>query len=450
MASELLLHPYAQILAWALVHFFWQGALIGLVAFGLMRVPRFGAATRYAIGVGALAAMLLAPISTAAFLATDSASGPRGQRTWAAGVSSQLVTSAASTRISDGARIGNAGRLSSLQSAGFNRPRSGSASLYVGLIVVLWCAGVIVLSLRLVGSWVAARRLVRQAIRPVSPEIHTLVRRVAGRLALDRIVRVCESSAVVVPVMVGWLKPVVLLPASTISGLAPAQVEALIAHELAHVRRHDYLVNLLQAVVETLLFYHPAVWWVSNQVRTEREHCCDDLAIGVCDRLVYVTALADLAALNAVPRIALAATGGSLLGRVRRILGGVSENRLPVSGSLSALFVLLVAGILVPISLVSARDGSPAVMPVVTQASTQASTQPSTPAVATAPAACACRANASAGVDARAARLDVNLDHPDDDARLWELRLEQRPRQAGDQVDRRVSPVGRRQGHRVD
>ena len=203
----------------------------------------------------------------------------------------------------------------------------------------------------------------------------------AGRLALDRVVRVCESSAVLVPVMIGWLKPVVLLPASTISGLAPAQVEALIAHELAHVRRHDYLVNLLQAVVETLLFYHPAVWLVSNHVRTEREHCCDDLAVGVCDRLVYVTALADLAALTTVPRVALAATGGSLLGRVRRILGAGNDNRLPVSGSLSALLVLLVGGILVPISLVSARGASPAVTPAPVQAPTQAST----PAVATAP-----------------------------------------------------------------
>jgi hypothetical protein len=120
--------------------------------------------------------------------------------------------------------------------------------------------------------------------------------------------------------MVGWLKPVVLLPAVAVSGLTPSQIEALIAHELAHVRRHDYFVNLLQAAVETLLFYHPAVWWVSKQVRAEREHCCDDLAVGVCDRLVYVSALSDLAAMS-VPRTALAATGGSLLTRVKRILG---------------------------------------------------------------------------------------------------------------------------------
>jgi beta-lactamase regulating signal transducer with metallopeptidase domain len=357
---ELLLHPYAQVLAWALVHFLWQGALIGLVAFGLMRVPRFGAAARYTIGVTALGAMLVAPIATAAYLAsgTNAAVARFGQTT--IDTSSSLPAGfGASARARD-VRTSRADSVPTHES----RSRDGSRATGVAIILAIWCAGVMLLSFRLASSWLAVRRLVREATRPVSPEINTLVRRVAGRMALDRVVRVCESSAVFVPVMIGWLKPVVLLPASTISGLAPAQVEALIAHELAHVRRHDYLVNLLQAVVETLLFYHPAVWLVSNHVRTEREHCCDDLAVGVCDRLVYVTALADLAALNAVPRVALAATGGSLLGRVRRILGGGSDNRLPVSGSLSVLFVLLVAGILVPIGLLSARDASSAVTPV--------------------------------------------------------------------------------------
>jgi protein involved in polysaccharide export with SLBB domain len=114
----------------------------------------------------------------------------------------------------------------------------------------------------------------------------------------------------------------VLLPAAAMSGLSLEQVEALLAHELAHVRRHDYLVNLLQSAVETLLFYHPAVWLVSRRVRQERELCCDDLAISVCsDRVAYASALADLESLRAMPSPALAATGGSLLTRVRRILG---------------------------------------------------------------------------------------------------------------------------------
>ena len=129
--------------------------------------------------------------------------------------------------------------------------------------------GVAILGVRLAGGWLLARHLVRRGAEPASAEIQALARRVADRLALERVVRVAQSSAVVVPMMIGWLKPVVLFPAGVLSGLSPLQIEALLAHELAHIRRHDYLVNLLQSIVETLLFYHPAVWWASRQVRIE-------------------------------------------------------------------------------------------------------------------------------------------------------------------------------------
>jgi hypothetical protein len=134
---------------------------------------------------------------------------------------------------------------------------------------------------------------------------------------------VMQSAMVAVPALVGWLRPVILLPASVVTGMPATHLDAVIAHELAHVRRHDYLINALQAVVETLLFYHPAVWWCSRQVRIEREHCCDDLAVMACgDRVEYATALANLEELRRgdMP-LALAVTDGPLLGRVRRLLG---------------------------------------------------------------------------------------------------------------------------------
>ena len=123
------------------------------------------------------------------------------------------------------------------------------------------------------------------------------------------------------PLVIGALKPVILLPAALITELPADQLEALLAHELAHVLRQDYLINLLQSVVETLLFYHPAVWWISSQVRKERENCCDDLAVNVAqDRTVYVRALATVAGAGA-SRMVPAATGGLLVARLRRILG---------------------------------------------------------------------------------------------------------------------------------
>src|SRR5204862_7224915 len=126
--------------------------------------------------------------------------------------------------------------------------------------------------------------------------------------------RLRESAGVPVPAVLGGVRPVVLLPASAVTGLTPLQLDALLAHELAHVRRYDYLVNVLQSVIETLLFYHPAVWWVSRRVRDEREHCCDDLAVTVCgDAHAYATALLDMERLRGVaPAWAMAAAGGSL------------------------------------------------------------------------------------------------------------------------------------------
>ncbi len=119
----------------------------------------------------------------------------------------------------------------------------------------------------------------------------------------------------------------------------------MIAHELAHIRRHDYLVNLLQSTVETLLFYHPASWWISRQIRAEREHCCDDVAVELCgDRLTYARALADLEQMRGADmKLALAATGGSLIRRIRRLLGvsSTDRDRSPTWVVVCALLIVL-------------------------------------------------------------------------------------------------------------
>jgi hypothetical protein len=222
------------------------------------------------------------------------------------------------------------------------------------IVLGVWLIGVLILSVRLFGGWLITRRLATRAIRPVTPELQALAQRMAGRLALDRIVRLFESSFVAVPVTVGWVKPVVLFPAAALTGLSTSQIEALVAHELAHVSRHDYLVNLLQSAVETLLFYHPAVWWVSKNLRAERELCCDDLAVGVCDRLVYATALTELAAMTTSPRLAMAATGGSLAHRVRRILVG-NDQAQTGSAWLPALLAAMAISV-VPVVLVQGSD----------------------------------------------------------------------------------------------
>ncbi len=176
----------------------------------------------------------------------------------------------------------------------------------------------------MVGAWLLVLRLKRSAM-PVPRRFEELLARVSGRLRVSRAVRLCRSALVEVPTVVGHLRPVILIPAGALLGLTPQQLEAVLAHELAHVRRYDYAVNLLQTAVETLLFYHPAAWWLSARVRAEREHACDDAAVeAMGDALSYARALAALEQLRGAQTppaaLALAANGGSLMQRIQRLV----------------------------------------------------------------------------------------------------------------------------------
>jgi beta-lactamase regulating signal transducer with metallopeptidase domain len=189
-------------------------------------------------------------------------------------------------------------------------------------LVLAWCCGVFALAGRFAGGALRARRLTRADARPAAAPWQDALTRLARRMGVRRPVRLVISGLVTSPATLGWVKPVVLVPASVFVGLTPVQLEAVLAHEVAHVRRYDFLVNLLQVAAETLLFYHPAVWWVSRVISRERELVCDDLAVSACgDALVYARALARLERLRgAPPRLALAAHGGEFYDRVLRLV----------------------------------------------------------------------------------------------------------------------------------
>ncbi|HEY2295403.1 MAG TPA: M56 family metallopeptidase [Thermoanaerobaculia bacterium] len=318
----------AIVTAQALTHFLWQGALVGLAAWiALSLLERAKASTRYMVALGALLLMAALPFATAFRLAGD-IPRPAPAAVSAAPAAAPIVKAPAAA-------------------GGRATVRTFGAAL-LPWIFNLWLAGVAALSLVHLGGFRRVRHLSRQG-RPMAEALQALARDLGRRLGVRRAVALLESAAVSVPATVGWLRPVVLVPASALTGLTPRQLEAILAHELAHVRRHDYLVNLLQTAVETLLFYHPAVWWVSAQVRRERENCCDDLAVTVCgDRLGYARALVELEGLRAAtPRLALAASGGSLIGRVRRLLAPPGRpSRRPWAAGLLAL-ALLPAGAVV-------------------------------------------------------------------------------------------------------
>jgi TonB family protein len=190
-------------------------------------------------------------------------------------------------------------------------------------ILLAWFAGVILFVGRLNVGLMVARRMRSDGTTAAPAELQQVFEALRRRLGVERAVRLMHSALVQAPTVIGWLRPVVLVPASCLTGLSTMQIEAILAHELAHIRRHDYLVSVLQSVIETLLFYHPAVWWVSRQVRRERECCCDEMAVAVGgDRLAYARALSLLEERRSFyPEMALGANGGVLKMRIKRLLG---------------------------------------------------------------------------------------------------------------------------------
>ncbi len=163
-------------------------------------------------------------------------------------------------------------------------------------VVAIWLMGVLAFSIRLFGGWRFTARL-RSTAHPAPVEWQRALERMAAGLGTLQSVRLLVSSLVDVPTVIGWLRPVVLVPVEFLAGMPAGHITALLAHELAHIRRRDYLASILQSVAEAVLFYHPGVWWISQQMRAERELCCDDLAVAATgDVLDYARALAALEA----------------------------------------------------------------------------------------------------------------------------------------------------------
>ncbi|MGQ0633472.1 MAG: M56 family metallopeptidase [Planctomycetaceae bacterium] len=331
-----------ELLGAGLFHFVWEGACLALLLLVALRNLR-GASPeiRYFVACTALALMALCPSLTITWLSANEQAKlftfrQANESTNESALRGDVYDSSDSTSLpktssprppardahedaTENAAASDSASPARRLFAGIARPLSPSIPWFVSL----WLAGVTLLSIRLSLGWLWVERVRRGPHQPAAANWQSALRKLSARLGMGHTVRLVDTSLVEIPSVIGWLQPVILFPAGALVGLTTPQVEALLAHELAHVRRHDYLANLLQTCVESFLFYHPAVWWVSSVIREEREHCCDDLAIAVCgDRTAYALALAVMEELRAgTPALAAAASGGSLLKRNRRIAG---------------------------------------------------------------------------------------------------------------------------------
>ncbi len=362
-----------RMVGWALLHFVWQGAAIGLLLWLALAMTQ-RASVRYALAVGALLLMLALPVATLFFMQ---------------GSATAIATSAAGDAIPPAVQSGAPGPLTAHHAHAAamvpqqNQPLQPSETML--WLVRAWMFGVLVFALRGAGGFVVMQRLRRLATTPATDELLALCETMKERMGIARAVRFCRSAALQVPAVVGGIRPVVLLPISALTGLSNAQIEAIVAHELAHIQRLDYFVNLFQVFAETVLFYHPAVWWVNQRIRVERENCCDDTAIAVCgNRLEYVRALTHLESLRITPQFAMAANGSPLKARVRRLLGMAEQSEGVRAGSSLLGGVIIAAVVLAASSLATGAKAQTETKPA---EAPQAATAPKPSAAKTAPSA---------------------------------------------------------------
>ncbi len=319
---ERLLSPHlVDALGWTLLHTLWQGALFAvLLGLVLIALRTYSAQARYLVAVGFLAAFFVtagltfAQLYTGAPPQTVQSRNGEGNPIHSTAAEAPAASVPSITNPADTARPAATGSLLTRARDYFDR--------HLPLLVTLWLLGVLVLQLRFLGQLVYVQRLKSYATEHFPPAWTAPLRELEAKLGLRRPVRYLTSHRVTGPFTAGWLRPVVLVPRRLLEELRESQLIAILAHELAHVKRYDFAVNVLQTLLGTFFFYHPGVWWMSARIHDEREHCCDDLAVAATgERIDYARTLVQLQEQALVtPKLAMAYGGGGFGHRVRRLL----------------------------------------------------------------------------------------------------------------------------------
>lgn len=275
--AEFIGRDWITALGWALFHSLWQATLVAVILAGLLLLMRrFTARTRYLVGIMALALVVM--ISLLSF-----------NQAYSSGTATKVIDLSSDTNEhASEAYISKAGVLDPVRTSIRNSPLNKAAQYfsqyiveYYPLLVTLWFIGILLYIFRFIGGFILHQRLRVYRTAPVSPACSKTFLALKKKMRIDKGVQILESSLVKIPLAFGYFKPVLLLPVGFVIGLSPSQVEAVLAHELAHISRRDYLLNIFQTLIDILYFFNPAVRWISTQVRMEREHCCDDIAVAV-------------------------------------------------------------------------------------------------------------------------------------------------------------------------
>ncbi|TLU97878.1 M56 family metallopeptidase [Dyadobacter luticola] len=329
LISNLLSDSTITAFGWTLVHSLWQTTVLCLLAAAVFYLLRKSASNiRYATGIGFLS--LQALTSAATFIYYQFKATPAVGN---AGKSLKNVSLQAVTPILNVVK----------NPLPMTLKIQFWLSAHLHELVVCWLIGAGFLLLRFLGGWIFTERLRLNAKIVMDREWRARFGVIIAKMNISKSIEFKESAKILTPMVIGAFSPVVLIPIGLLSGFSTAQVEAILAHELAHIRRNDYLVNMLQSFMEVVFFFHPAIWWLSDRVRAEREHCCDDIALTVCgDKMSLAHALVKVAEWQTAPRMAMAFASKKplLLRRVQRVLG-LSPKSARTFGNLPMMMLAL-------------------------------------------------------------------------------------------------------------
>ncbi len=344
MIANILSDNIINAFGFMLVHSVWQGALIAvLLAVTLLIMKNFSSQGRYIAATVAL--FLVITVSAITFLNHLDSSPAIVEQSAVVAVTDEASTPMQGTAAEQELNRGE----TASGSTGYINEILAYFEVHFPMIVTIWFLGVLAFTLKFIGGYAYAQRLKVHQTRNLPAEWDKKFRRIVKSMGITAPVVMMESALAKVPVVIGHFKPVILLPLGMITRLPKDQVETIIVHELAHVLRKDYLVNILQSVVDILFFYHPGVRWISTQVRDERENACDDIALVVTgDSVRLAKALTSLQGQLMQPAAAQAATGqgGKLVNRVYRLLNKPKTGSSFVEGFTTALVIMIMAGIL--------------------------------------------------------------------------------------------------------
>lgn len=334
--NEIFSTTFTDALGWTLFHSLWQGAVIAVVLFLLLSVTRQSQAKiRYFMTVSAQISILVVAVATFIHQLNHA-----GRVTVSETIPLDFLKPVPTAATGD---------LSPDRPSGFMPDRLVAViQAQMPLFLLAWFTGLLLAACKLVGGYYYMSTKVKKALIHCPDELRQLLTRLTGQLNLQKLVRVCEVPFLKTPAVFGHLKPVILIPVGLVNHLTPNQVEMVLLHELAHIKRHDFLVNLLQSVIEVIFFFNPAVWWISREIRQERENCCDDLIVQLKGQPVqYIKTLAAVnhfkaSGLTLLPGF-FGNGKGQLLKRMQRLVGAKAGINAPHGYKVISLLLVLVS-----------------------------------------------------------------------------------------------------------